>query len=521
MPSSTHFLAVALLLVACGDNGGGTTPTADGPPPMIDGPVGPRCEPPPTPLPTDGPLRDPAAFELAGCVTGGLRDLPGRWFNQNPGSLFTYDYPRFAGSCEEGFRRSPGRTDDHDGTDGSTYHTWSDGTRFFARSYRRFPPEGEPDFERVSGFVACMTASGELAGAFFSHTTDLGDRIDMTVGRRFSAKDGPSQGLVELGSLATTPDDFPIIGYNVVVDAGVAYVIGPFGLDTIDVSDPTAPVHLAHIEADFNDIKIVRGNGRVVAYAAPLFSETTAIIDVTDPANPIVTGQINEWSHSVFVEQRGTQQRLYLANYTETVPVFNVTNPLAPVRLGDAVIPGVPAGVHDLYVDGNTMFLNYTTEGFVALDITGGLGNAVERARVPTSYSHASWAGTVAGRRIVLHGDEGMTPSDGGSFLRVLDADPTSATFMNVIGQYQSRREVGIHNIQLVGDRAYIAYYQDGVRVVDLADPTQPTEVAHFNTWDAEAAPGFAFEGAIGIRVVGGLIYVADSERGLIILEEP
>ena len=110
-----------------------------------------------------------------------------------------------------------------------------------------------------------------------------------------------------------------------------------------------------------------------------------------------------------------------------------------------------------------------------------------------------------------------MTP-EGGAFLRVLDADRTSPTFMKEIGRYQSRAEVGIHNMQLVGDRAYIAYYPDGVRVIDLSDPTNPREIAHYNTWDTETAAGHPFEGALGITVVGDLIYVADSIRGLVIL---
>ena len=86
-----------------------------------------------------------------------------------------------------------------------------------------------------------------------------------------------------------------------------------------------------------------------------------------------------------------------------------------------------------------------------------------------------------------------------------------------------ARDEVSIHNVMLRGSTAYIAYYQDGIRVLDLSNPAQPTPIAWFNTW-----PGYSasygdsfFEGAIGLDVSADemTIYVADSHRGLLILQ--
>ena len=91
---------------------------------------------------------------------------------------------------------------------------------------------------------------------------------------------------------------------------------------------------------------------------------------------------------------------------------------------------------------------------------------------------------------------------------------------MKELAIYQTRPEVGIHNFEVHGNLAYIAYYHDGVRIVDLADPTHPREVAHYNNWIEDNAYGGGFEGAVGIRKANGLVYVADLERGLLILRE-
>src|SRR6185436_11166840 len=226
---------------------------------------------------------------------------------------------------------------------------------------------------------------------------------------------------------------------------GYAYMAGLLGLDVIDVSNPAAPVHVGHVDGNFNDVRVVRGGGKVAAYAASRAPDgTTWIIDVTNPASPTPVLPIDEYSHSLQVQERGGVTYLYLANYTSAVPRFDVTNPLAPVRLGQAMVPGPEAGVHDLTVDGDRLYVNYTTQGFVAIDVSRGLDAPVELGRRKSPYSHASWAGTAGGRKLLLHGDEGMV-EDGGAYLAILDGDPASPTFMQELGRYRTRPEVGIH----------------------------------------------------------------------------
>jgi hypothetical protein len=55
-----------------------------------------------------------------------------------------------------------------------------------------------------------------------------------------------------------------------------------------------------------------------------------------------------------------------------------------------------------------------------------------------------------------------------------------------------------MHNMLIRDGIAYIAYYQDGLRIVDLSDPTAPVEIGHYNSWNRDGGTG-PFGGAIGV----------------------
>jgi hypothetical protein len=498
----------AIALGACGDNA-----------PLT-------CELPEAVLPAAGDLIDPYQVVMPGeCVDGGLRNTPGRWFVRDPSLPFAFDYPRIEDDCVNGVRRTASPPDDHDLEDDDySRHTWSDGTRLFERTEYRYALGNGSTGSNVTANVYCMLPDDRLAATYITQYRFGADDpyVNMWsgIGTRFARKDEVARGLELVGELKQTSDGWPIPALNLIVDGGFAYVVGWLGLDIVDVSDPAAPVHVGHLDGTFNDIRVVHTAANTYAIVTRESRNQTLIIDVTTPSAPAAASVIEAYSHSLQIQERDGKTELYLANYEDYVPVYDVTNPLIPIALGNARVPR-GRGVHDLTVEGDRIYVNDTTGGFVAIDRSTGFATTTLLGQLQTSYSHASWLGTAGGRRVLLHGDEGMTgTADGGAFMRVVDGDPSSPTFMTEIGRYQSRPEVGIHNIEMHGDRAYIAYYQDGVRVVDLNDPTQPREVAHFNTWDVDTAPGDAFEGAVGIRRVDGLIYVADSLRGLVILRE-
>lgn len=338
------------------------------------------------------------------------------------------------------------------------------------------------------------------------------------------------------GGATPWPTDSAITA-NVRVKDNRAYLVRfGDGLRIVDVSTPAAPADLGHSPVAvagseiYNDVKLVEDqSGTTFALVASDVRGAVAI-DVSNPANPVEVstfpqpplGENRVKVHTIFVE--GT--RAYLANTGDGgIEIWDVADPRSPQKLGQYIAPGAAlagAFVHDLFVENNIAYLNYWRLGMVILDASDpaspvvlGTFDSYDRRK-----SHSNWVTTAGGRKISVHGDE-----DFDAHVRIVDVDPNSVAFVNEIGSFQTRKQVSVHNIMAVGELAFVTYYQDGFRVLDLSDPTQPTEIAHYRTWPGSSglAPGYGdnfFEGAIGVEydAVSGLIYVADTHRGLFIL---
>jgi hypothetical protein len=307
------------------------------------------------------------------------------------------------------------------------------------------------------------------------------------------------------------------------------------GLRIVDLADPARPVARGHLAAAFpddgeyyNDIKVTEAaDGKLYAFLASNLRGVVAI-DVSDPDAPVEVstfppppaGGGEVAVHTLFTEG----DRLYAANTSMGgLEIFDIADPATPSRVGEFVHPdvGTLGGfVHDLFVQDRIAYLNYWNLGMVVVD-TADPEQPVE-VGVFDDYqrrtSHSNWVAEVGDRRVAVHGDE-----DFDAHVRIVDVDPASETAFTEIGSYQTRAPVSVHNIMAVGELALVTYYQDGLRVLDLADPTSPVEIAHFATWPGNQ-PGYGssfYEGAIGVDYDAerDLILVADTHRGLLVLQ--
>jgi hypothetical protein len=476
---------------------------------------------------------DPSDFDPLGCVPGSMAGLDpvGIW-HQDVNLAEFGSFPSAIRIDDDGgalvARVNARDTPDVTLTDDHLFVRLSYETGGGDRRVRAFYACAAADADHLSGKVAFCQGGGCITGTF----------VDARIHR--AAGEGDAQGITLLGEYAGPaadpwPHDDTSITVNVRVVDGVAYLARyRDGLRLVDVGDPAAPSELGWSPTAlpeqfeiYNDVKIVDGpTGRRYALMASS-DRGVVVVDVTDPASPVERGtfppidpiQGRVGVHTLFVE--GT--RAYLAN-TSTIglDVYDVTDPEQPQPLGAFVHPDVAvdfsAYLHDLYVEGGVAYLDYWGLGLVVVDANDP-GDIVEIGRYDDyerRTNHSSWVTTAGGRRVAVTGDE-----DWNAHARIVDVDPASPTYMQRIGELELREEISIHNIMAFGDRAYIAWYQDGVRIVDLSDPTQPSIVGYLNTWDGRDGNSF-YEAAIGIDVdpAQGLIYVADTARGLLIARE-
>lgn len=372
--------------------------------------------------------------------------------------------------------------------------------------------------------------SGELVGSYVTCSA-RGCDVARLVGNQVVPLEEPAaHNLTLLGGSspqAWGPAPFAV---NVRVAGGLAYVARYHsGLSIVDVRDPAAMVHLGELPVEFppseiyNDVKVVDGPGgkRYALMASNVAG--VVVVDVTEPRSPHIAGHFGSGPgdatpnvHTIAIDGG----RAYLANTRTGLDIFDLSQLPTATLLGHFTHPAQTGFLHDLHVAGDRAYLNWWEAGMAIVDVStpaaprlvGNFENYGEKT------SHSSWVLQAGARKIALHGDEQY-----GAHLNLVDVDEASPTFARSIASWMTRPEVSIHNVMAMGHFAVIAYYQDGVRVLDLSEPTRPEPVAWFNTWGGPTAAdtgSLFYEAVTGVDVdaATSIIYVADLSRGLLAL---
>jgi uncharacterized protein (TIGR03437 family) len=289
------------------------------------------------------------------------------------------------------------------------------------------------------------------------------------------------------------------------------------GIMIIDISNPASPILVGHynppIGGRFQDVVVINGIG----YFSSENNGGVHIVDLRDPANPRMLSQITPekngypYVHELFV----ADGVLYEADSrTNRVKVFDVTTPENPVFVRD-IITTDPRFIHAIVVVNNRL---YTSGWGGRTDIydVGSILNEGPRLLgvVETgSSSHSSWVSSdgklLVSARETLNGDLGLFDV----------SDPANPrTLTKVTAQSLGINAFSPHNPYIVGNLLFVSWYQAGLVVLDITNPSQPKLAGIYDTHAGEIN---GFEGCWGVYPFLGLdrVLLSDMDGGLFIVD--
>lgn len=256
----------------------------------------------------------------------------------------------------------------------------------------------------------------------------------------------------------------------------------PTGLMIYNVSDPTEPIL---VWRDSPDISLIARDVVINGQYLYIVDESgrdgsLRIADISDPDDPQWLGECNIYSNPC--EIIFTDQLLYILSDTRYLDVYDISDPTSPEMTGRIYNPELR--YYDFEVIDDLAYLTTTGDGLVVLNIADPM-NVREIGRfAPLSQPHG----------IEILGDYAILVCNR-TFEIVDISNPREMSRVSLFDLPDSGWE-----IHLSGNYAYIACRSSGLRVINIADYTNPVEIGFYDT------PGHSWD----VTVAGDLAFVAD-----------
>lgn len=248
------------------------------------------------------------------------------------------------------------------------------------------------------------------------------------------------------------------------------------------------------------------------------------IIDVSNLPNSVslvVNDSINfARAHNIFIDT--TNALMYACTVSgssggtllppASMRVYSLADPINPslIYTGPNDIPEV----HDAYVRDNIAYLNCGFDGIRVYDFSNPSSPLfIQNIDIyqEQGYNHQGWL-SPDGSKFVF-GDE-----TNGQKLKYCEVENNLLTIESYFGTNSEENSVP-HNIVLSNEFAYVAYYNEGLRIYDMRE-LPPKEIAHYDTHPQEEGI-FTIRGAWGVYpdLPSGRIIVSDRKNGLFLVD--
>ena len=304
-------------------------------------------------------------------------------------------------------------------------------------------------------------------------------------------------------------------------------------------------------------------NGR--EYAILGYNRGTSFIDITDSANirevDTLSGLTSSWremktySHYAYIVSEATNSKLQIvdlqylpdsvslvatwsyAGYTKThsisqsgnylylnggnaassvggVAVVDVSNPVSPVKMGE----WNTEYVHDCRVQNDTIWAANVYTGKMSI-INASNKSSLQFVRNWQAYPQSAVSthncAFPVTRDYIYTTNEVSSPA---GKLNVWDIrDLNNITFVRD-WQPTGITTAIVHNIETYGNYAVIAHYTAGIRILNISNPSNPVEVAWYDTYPSSNSTNFS--GCWGVyKFSSGKIIGSDISNGLFVIK--
>ncbi|NIM52771.1 MAG: hypothetical protein GTO22_26585 [Gemmatimonadales bacterium] len=303
-----------------------------------------------------------------------------------------------------------------------------------------------------------------------------------------------------------------------------------------DVTDPASIVLVDSVVVDGRVVNDVKINGDaswaiITREGASSRRNGIVVLDISNPAHPSIIGELTDsltaGIHNVWING----EVVYAVNDgTNAMNILDLSDPASPKHAGRwEVRPGEEdKSLHDVWADGRYAYLSYWDDGLVILDVGAGThgGTPTEPAFVssinyPIGNTHTAYREG----DYVFVGDEifGCEECVNGprGYIHVMDVSDLENP--KEVARFEVP-EAGAHNIWVENGLLYIAYYQGGLRIVDVSGElrgdlyAQGRQIGWYHTAASEDAMYTNSPLAWGPQPFKGNIFVSDINSGLWVL---
>ena len=257
----------------------------------------------------------------------------------------------------------------------------------------------------------------------------------------------------------------------------------------IDVSDPENPTVATTLEESSVDVK---------TFSNFLVNSKGTVWDISDIYNPVVVNINVITGHNIYID--------YPYGYSTKQKIIDMSNPKIPT------VVGMFAGTsHDIIGLSDTVYYAGSTMQIYDVSAPSSPKLLMEFGFTDDNSSAHNAFPTVDRNHLLI------TDEFGPLGLSIWDiSDPDAPT---QVAQYGPLHDIPtVHNVYVKENYAYISHYVDGLRILDISDPTNPIEAGYYDTYPDDVV---YFEGAWGVYpfAPSGNIYVSDIKYGLFIIK--